>query len=149
MWHEVDLCFPYACFHRKRAFSEMLCSDILFWFLTEVVKATDLWHKQFLKRKLEQWVRCSAAFKRPPRFSSLFSSNIFQLQKMKATVFALKANLDPSLTESLSILDKSYMTSTVCLDCCNEASSMVPLTWTLWQIPIISPEPHQHTNTLY
>ncbi len=40
-------CFPsYAYFYRKRAFNEILCSDILFWFLTEVVKATDLWHKQ-------------------------------------------------------------------------------------------------------
>lgn len=73
-------------------------------------------------------------FKQPLCFSNLFffqaiSSHYRKWRQMPfTTVFALKANLDPSLTGSLSILNKSYTWLQLCLLCCNEASSMAPLT---------------------
>ncbi len=52
-------------------------------------------------------------FKQPLRFSNFFfqaiSSNYRKWRQMPfTTAFAMKTNLEPSLTESLSILDKSY-----------------------------------------
>lgn len=73
-------------------------------------------------------------FQQPLRFSSpFFSSNIFQLQKMEADAICnsicFESKSRPQSDRIAFTLSQIiYMTSTVRLVCCNEASSMSPLT---------------------
>lgn len=76
-------------------------------------------------------------FQQPLRFSSPFfqpiSSNYRKWRQMQfATVFALKANLDPSLTGSLSFLDKSY----TWLQLCTWFVVLKLLPWHLWPLDL-------------
>lgn len=137
MWHEVDLCFPsYACFHRKGILWNTLFRHFIlicdrssqgYWSLTQAV----------IKTQFGAMGEVFCGFQQPPRFSSPFfqaiSSNYRKWRQMQfATVFALKANLDPSLTGSLSILDKSY----TWLQLCAWFVVMKLLLWHLWPLEL-------------